>query len=254
MIHPHQRQADTTPEDEAFLAGARRLGSVFDHPFAIGFLAIAGAALLFRLGISIGASVQSAFEGEGAMAAAFGGTFVTILVAIIALGALLDRRQRTRDAQAGPLSDEQRDRLRALVEPTSPLVRWYRPLAIVLFVVLAVPGAWLLDAPWDGLWVVVVLAANPFGRWLRADGHVLTTRDLGFTIPGLSPWPSIATAALAATTGMAVAVSLWAEALDSTLATTLTGIAVGAVIIGCGFVTSRHERRHIATLLHDQLA
>jgi predicted lysophospholipase L1 biosynthesis ABC-type transport system permease subunit len=80
---------------------------------------------------------------------------------------------------------------------------------------------------------------------------VLTTRDLGFHVPGLSPWPSIAYAALAATAGMAVAVLLWAEALDTTLATNITGGVVIAIIVGGGLAIERHQRRHISRLLAD---
>lgn len=109
----------------------------------------------------------------------------------------------------------------------------------------------LLDTPWDSLWVLAVLIANPLGRWLRSQGHVLTTRDLGFAIPGLSPWPSIAVAALAATTGMGIAVMLWAEALDTTLATIVTYTVLTAVIIGGGLAVDRHQRCHIVERLAD---
>jgi hypothetical protein len=211
----HDRRTDTAAEDEAFLAGARRLGAVLRHPFAMGILAIAAVALLFGLGISIGESIYVAFDGERMMAAAFGAALVTILVALIAIGVWLDRRQRTRDTQAAPLSDEQRERLHAYLDPASALVRWHQPISIGLFVALAAPGTWLLDSPWDGLWVIALLVVNPLG-------------------------------------GVAVAVLLWADALETTLAVTLTGIAVVAVIVGGGLVTSHHERRHITGLLHDE--
>ena len=117
------------------------------------------------------------------------------------------------------------------------------------FTLLGDPGVLVLDAPWDGAWVLVVLIATPLGRWLRAQGHMHSSRDLGFPVPGLSPWPSIAAAALAATTGMAVAVLLWADALDGTLATTITGIVIIAVIVAGGMATDTHQRRHITRLL-----
>jgi hypothetical protein len=255
MPESTDRQTDTSDEDEAFLTAARRLHDrLMRHPFAIGFLAILAAAAIFLLGIRVGEATYLAFDGEGMMAAVFGATFVTVLVALIGVGVWLDRRQRTRDAATGPLTHEQRDRLRSYVHPDSPLVRWYQPAAVTAFIALAAPGALLLDTPWDSLWVLAVLIANPLARWLRAQGHVLTTRDLGLPIPGLSPWPSIAIAALAATTGMAIAVLLWAEALDTTLATTVTYVVLTAVIIGGGLTVERHQRRHILRLLdgpHD---
>jgi uncharacterized membrane protein len=239
-------------EQETIIRYLERLPAGLRHPLAIGLLAIVAAAALWRMGYVIGGAAHDAFDGEGLMAAAFGATLVTVLVVIIAVGVLLDRRQRTRDADAAPLTDTQHQRLRAYVRPASPLVRWYQPAAVAVFAALAAPGAWLLDTPWDGLWVLAVLVANPVARWLRARGHVLTTRDLGFPVPGLSPWPSIAYAAIAATTGMAVAVLLWAEALDTTLASTITGIALVAVIAGGGLAIERHQRRHITHLLGDQ--
>lgn len=240
----------TRTEDEAFLASARRLRDTLKrHPFALGFLAVFAAAILFLLSFRIGAIAYRAFDGDGTMAAIFGGTLVTVLVAIIAIGVWLDRRQRARDAPTGPLTDDQRERLQAYLQPPSPLVRWYQPAAVVAFLGLAFPGALLLDTPWDGLWVLAVAVANPLGRWLRAQGHALTTRDLGFAIPGVPPRPSIAAAALAATTGLGIAVLLWADMLDTTLAMTVTFVVLAAVIVGCGLATDRHQRRHISRLL-----
>lgn len=246
------RETHTTIEDEAFLAAAGRLRDrLVRHPFALGFVAIFAAAGIFLLGVRIGEAAYLAFDGEGTMAAIFSGTFVTVLAAIIGIGAWLDRRQRTRDAAAGPLTDEQRQRLRACAQPSSRLARSYQPAAVALFLALAAPGALLLDTPWNSLWVLAVLIANPLPRWLRAQGHVLSSRDLGFAIPGLSPWPSIANAALAAATGMAVAVLLWAEALDTTLATSATTVVLATVIIGGGLAVDRHQRRHIVALLAE---
>ena len=196
--------------------------------------------------------VYLAIDGEGLIAAAFGATFIAVLAIILAVGVVLDRRRRTRDASAGPLTDTQHERLRAYLQPASPLVRWYQPAAVAVFIALAAPGVLVLDTPWDSLWVLVVLVANPVARWLRAQDHALTTRDLDFPVPGLSPWPSVAYAALAATAGMAVAVLLWADALDTTLATTITGIVLVAIIVGGGRASDRHQRRHIAQLLDDR--
>lgn len=249
MTERQHRHTETSSEDEAFLAAARRLPEALRHPFVIGFLAVAAAALLFRLGIAAGETVYGAFEGDGTTAAAFGGTFVTILVGLIGLGAWLDRRQRSRLAEVGPLTAAQREQVRDYLDPSSSVVRWYRPIAVGVFVALATPAILLLSDPWDGVWVIAVLVANPVGRWLRSRGYPLTTRDLGFTIPGLSPWPSIAAAALAATVGMGIAVLLWAEALEGTIATAVTGaIAVVAIVAG-GIAVDRHERRHLAGLL-----
>lgn len=242
----------TTPDDESFRSGARSPDGMLRQPFVIGFLAVAGAAIIFLLGIRVGEAAYLAFDGEGMMAATFGATFLAVLVTIIAVGVLLDRRQRTREANSSGLTDSERDRLRAYVQPASPLVRWYQPATVAVFIALATPGAVLLDTPWDSLWVLAVLIANPLARWLRTQGHVLTTRDLGFPVPALSPWPSIAAAALAATTGMAIAVLLWAEALDTTLATSITGIALAVVIVGGGLAIDRHHRHHILQLLDRQ--
>ena len=252
MPESNDRHGQTSTEDDAFIAAARRLGETLKgHPFVLGFLAIFVAAAIFLLGVRIGEIVYLAFDGEGMMAAVFGATFVTALVVIIGIGVVLDRRQRTRDAATGSLTDEQRDRLRTYVQPASPLVRWYQPAAVTVFIALAAPGALLLGTPWDGLWVFAVLVANPLPRWLRSQGHVLTTRDLGFAIRGLSPWPSIVVAALAATTGMGIAVLLWAEALDTTLATIVTYTVLTTVIIGGGLAVDRHQRRHIVERLAD---
>ncbi len=243
-------QSHTSTEDEAFLAGARRFRERLSrHPFALGVVAVLAAALLFLLGVRTGEILYLAFDGDTLMPVVFGGTFTLILLVIVAIGALLDRRRHTRDANARPLTDAQRDRLRSYLYPASAVVRWYQPVAVVAFVALAVPGVLLLPTPWDGLWVLGALAANPVARWLRAQGHVLTTRDLGFPVPGLSPWPSIVTAALAATAGMTIAVLLWSDALDTTVATVLTGLVLAMVIIGGGLATEQHQRRHITRLL-----
>ena len=246
----HHDHDEATTEDDALLAAAGRLrDGIVGHPAAIWVFAVAAVIAIVVLGVSAGESVYGAFDGDGTMAAIFGATFVAVLVAIIAVGVLFDRRQRARDADTTPLTDAQSARLRAYLKPTSPLVQAYQPVAVAVFFALATPGVLLFDTPWDGLWVLVVLIANPVARWLRAQGHVLTTRDLGFAIPGLSHWPSIANAAVAATVGMAVAVLLWAEALDTNLATTATGIVLLAIIIGGGLSVNRHQRRHIARLL-----
>lgn len=252
MPGDNHQDAQTSTEDQALIAEARRLGERLKrHPFAIGFLAVLAAAAIFLLGVRMGETVYLTFAGDGTMAVVFGATLATILVAIIGIGALLDRRQRNRDAATGPLTDDQRARLRAYAHPGSPLVRWYQPAAVAVFIAIAAPGALFLDGPWDSLWVLAVLIANPLARWLRAQGHVLTTRDLGFAVPGLSPWPSTATAALAATTGMAIAVLLWAEMLDTVPATAVTAIVLAAVIIGGGVAVDRYQRRHITGLLAD---
>lgn len=249
--HRHTETSGTSSssEDEAFLAAARRLPERLPHPFVIGFLAVAAAALLFRLGIAVGETVYLAFEGDGTSAAAFGGTFVTILVGLIGLGAWLDRRQSARAAEVGPLTAEQRERVRDYLDPSSSAAHWYRPITVGVFVALATPGVLLLGDPWDGLWVLAVLIANPVGRWLRSQGQPLTTRDLGFRIPGLSPWPSIAAAALAVTAGMGIAVLLWAEALEGTAETAVTGAIALVTILAGGIAVDRHERRHLAGLL-----
>ena len=239
-------------EQEAITRAIDHLPAGLRHPLVIGVMAVAAAAALWLMGFVIGEAAYGAFDGEGLMAATFGATLVAVLVAIIAIGVVLDRRQRSRDTNAGPLTDSQHERLRAYIEPSSPLVRWYQLVAVVAFIVLATPGVLLLEGPWDSLWVLAVLIANPVARWLRAQGHVLTTRDLGFAVPGLSPWPTITYAALAATAGMAVAVLLWAEALDTTLATTITGIVLVVVIVGGGLATERHQRRHITQLLESR--
>jgi hypothetical protein len=250
--HQH-RHPEPATEDEVFLAEVGpSLRTALRNPFVLGFLAVAAAALLFRFGITIGEVVYLAFEGDGATAAAFGGTFIAILIALVAIGAWLDRRRGTRSRAATPLTTEQRRRVEAYLHPTSMLARWYRVVVLVVFAALAIPGTMLLPTPWDGVWLVSVLAANPVGRWLRSQGHVLTTRDLGVEVPGLSPWPSIAVTALAATAGVAIAILLWAELLDGTVETLVTGtLAVTAILVG-GAVTDRHERSHLARVLEDQ--
>ncbi len=218
------------------------------RPFVLGFLAIFAAVLLFRMGIVAGEAIYLAFD-DGLVATMFVGTYVTILVALVAVGAWLDRRRLERDAGAGPLDDAQRERLGSYAHPASALVRWYQPVAIAVFFALAVPGGYLLDAPWNGLWVLVVLIANPVTRWLRARGHVLTIRDIGFHVPGLSPWPAIATAAVATVAAMAFTVLLEAGMLDTTPATIATNLVLVALIVGGALTINHHRHRHIARLL-----
>jgi hypothetical protein len=93
------RQTETAPEDEAFLAAARRTADrLRRQPFVLGLLAVLAAALLFLLGIRVGETIYRAFDGDGMMAVAFGATLVTGLVGIIAAGVRLDRRRRRRGA------------------------------------------------------------------------------------------------------------------------------------------------------------
>jgi hypothetical protein len=100
MIHQHHLHStddtDTSTEDAAFLAGVRRAAAgLRRHPFALGFLTIVAAAILFRMGIAAGEALYLAFEGDTTTAAAFGGTVITVLVAIIVIGVVADRRRAT---------------------------------------------------------------------------------------------------------------------------------------------------------------
>lgn len=243
--HPTRR----TTDDGALLASARTVrDGLTRRPFVMGFLAIFAAALLFWLGTVAGEATYLAFD-DGLVATTFVGTSTTILIALVAVGAWLDRRRRQRDAEAGPLDDAQRARLRSYAQPASALVRWYQPVAVAVFFALAVPGAYLLATPWDGLWVLAVLIANPVTRWLRARGHVLRIRELGFRVPGLSPWPAIATAAVATVAAMAFTVLLEAGMLDTTPATIATNLVLVALIVGGTRTMNHHRRRHIARLL-----
>lgn len=87
----HDR-SETTDEDQAFVAGARRLRGILQHPFILGFFAVIAAAVIFRLGIFAGEAVYLAFDGNGLRAAVFGGSLVTTVLAVIAIGVWLDRR------------------------------------------------------------------------------------------------------------------------------------------------------------------
>lgn len=108
MPDRHDHHNHTTTEDEALLAGARRLlRGLQRHPVALGFLAVVAAAALFRMGVFVGETVYVAFNGDDMMAAVYGATFVTALVVLIAAGVWLDGRKRTRDTNTGPANHDQ---------------------------------------------------------------------------------------------------------------------------------------------------
>jgi len=109
----NDHRSSTTTEDEASSTQPRTISHLPNRPFVLGFLAVALAAVLFLFGIRVGEAVYLAFDGDDAMAAIFGGTFIAILVIIITLGVILDRRRRARDTKAGPLTDAQRERCRS---------------------------------------------------------------------------------------------------------------------------------------------
>ena len=96
MSDRHDRQPDTTPEDQAFLDGVRRFQQVLDHPFAVGFLAVAGAAILFWLSYVIGETVYRAFGGDD-RAARFGLTVATVIVVVAAIVAWLNQHREASD-------------------------------------------------------------------------------------------------------------------------------------------------------------
>ena len=96
MIDRHEQQTDTTDEDQVFIDGARQVQQLLEHPFAVGFLAVVGAAIIFRLSYFIGETVYHAFDGDdrGAM---FGLIVATGLVALAAILAWFGRHRQTRD-------------------------------------------------------------------------------------------------------------------------------------------------------------
>ena len=96
MSDQHEQQTATSAEDRAFLDGARQFKQLLEHPFAVGFLAVAGAAILFWLSFFIGETVYRAFDGDDS-AALFGLTVATALVAIAAIVAWFGRHRQTRD-------------------------------------------------------------------------------------------------------------------------------------------------------------
>ena len=96
-----------TRDDERALAAVRGFHPVMEHPFAVGFLAVAGVLVLFWLGIGVGETLYGAFDGNTGGAAVFAVILVTASVAIVAIGAWLDRRRPTRDDDR-PLTDVQR--------------------------------------------------------------------------------------------------------------------------------------------------
>lgn len=97
MTDQHEHRTATTAEDQAFVDGARRFRRVLRHPFAVGFVAVAGAAVLFWLGIGVGETLYDAFEGDVAAAARFAIAFTTAIAALVALGTWLDRRRSASD-------------------------------------------------------------------------------------------------------------------------------------------------------------
>jgi hypothetical protein len=97
MPDHHAHQTDTSAADRAFLDGLARFHPVLRNPFIVGFLAVAAAALLFRAGILVGEAAFLAFEGDGPTTAVFGATLVALVAAVVAAGAWLDGRRRSRD-------------------------------------------------------------------------------------------------------------------------------------------------------------
>lgn len=95
-----------TREDEQALTAIREFHQVMEHPFAVGFLAVAGVLILLWLGIGVGETLYGAFDGNAGGAAVFAIILVTAIAAAVAIGAWLDRRRPTRDDE-GPLTDEQ---------------------------------------------------------------------------------------------------------------------------------------------------
>jgi uncharacterized membrane protein len=69
---------------------------VLDHPFAVGFLAVAGAAILFWLSYVIGETVYRAFDGDDG-AAVFGLSVATVIVVVTAIVAWINRYRQARD-------------------------------------------------------------------------------------------------------------------------------------------------------------
>ena len=96
-----------TREDERALTAIREFHPVMERPFAVGFLAVAGVLILLWLGIGVGETLYGAFGGNAGGAAVFALILVTASVAIVAIGAWLDRRRPARDDER-PLTDEQR--------------------------------------------------------------------------------------------------------------------------------------------------
>lgn len=96
MIDQHEHQTDTTAEDRALIDVTRRFQQLLEHPFAVGFLAVAAAALLFWLSFSIGETVYRIFDGDDG-AARFGLTVATAIVAIVTIAAWLGRHRHAHD-------------------------------------------------------------------------------------------------------------------------------------------------------------
>jgi len=96
MNDQHAHRTDTTAEDQTFLDDASQFKQVLEHPFAVGFLAVAGAAILFWLSFFIGETVYRALS-DNDRAASFGLAFATALVAIAAIAAWLGRHRHAHD-------------------------------------------------------------------------------------------------------------------------------------------------------------
>ena len=94
-----------TRDDERALTAIREFHPVLDQPFAVGFLAVAGVLVLFWLGIGVGETLYGAFDGNTGGAAVFAVILVTAIVAIVAIGAWLDRRRPAHDDE-GPRTDQ----------------------------------------------------------------------------------------------------------------------------------------------------
>ena len=96
MNDQHTDRTDTTTEDEALLEKARQFKYVLDRPFAVGFLAVAGAAVLFWLGIEVGETAYRAFGGNDG-AAQFGLALAAAIVVIAVIAAWLGRHRHAHD-------------------------------------------------------------------------------------------------------------------------------------------------------------
>lgn len=96
MVDQPTDRTTSSTEDEAFIEKAKLLTHVLDRPFAVGFLAVAGAALLFLLGIRVGDTAYRAFGGDDA-AARFSLALAAAIVAIAAITAWLGRNRHAQD-------------------------------------------------------------------------------------------------------------------------------------------------------------
>lgn len=166
MVDQSTDRTTSNTEDEAFLEKAKQFRHVLDRPFAVGFVAVAGAAIIFWLGIGVGDTAYRAFGGDDG-AAQFGLALAAAIVVIPAITAWLGRHRHAHD------DDRARTALRAFHPAMDrPVTVGFLAIALGLLLFrLGIGVGEILYAAFDGN----TAAAAVFGTTLATTIAALVT-------------------------------------------------------------------------------